>query len=69
MPTSLDLPLIDTVLVEVTNPGQPFGLCGVGEVRIVQTAGRHRQRHQSRRWSAHAAAEPGWAIAWPQAPH
>ena len=35
MPTSLDLPMIDTVLVEVTNPGHPFGLRGVGDVPIV----------------------------------
>lgn len=28
-------PLIDTVLVEVTNPGHPFGLRGVGELPIV----------------------------------
>jgi xanthine dehydrogenase molybdenum-binding subunit len=35
MPTSLDLPMIDTVLVEVANPGHPFGLRGVGEVPIV----------------------------------
>jgi xanthine dehydrogenase molybdenum-binding subunit len=27
--------MIDTVLVEVTNPGHPFGLRGVGEVPIV----------------------------------
>ena len=35
MPTSLDLPMIDTVLVEVANPGHPFGVRGVGEVPIV----------------------------------
>ncbi len=35
MPTSLDLPLIDTVIVEVPNPGHPFGVRGVGEVPIV----------------------------------
>ena len=35
MPTSLDLPMIDTVLVEVPNPGHPFGVRGVGEVPIV----------------------------------
>jgi len=35
MPTSLDLPMIDTVLVEVPFPGHPFGLRGVGEVSIV----------------------------------
>jgi CO/xanthine dehydrogenase Mo-binding subunit len=35
MPTSLDLPMIDTVLVEVSNPGHPYGVRGVGEVPIV----------------------------------
>ena len=34
MPTSLDLPMIDTVIVEVANPGHPFGVRGVGEVSI-----------------------------------
>ncbi len=35
MPTSLDMPMIDTVIVEVANPGHPFGVRGVGEVCIV----------------------------------
>lgn len=35
MPTTLDLPMIDTVIVEVPNPGHPFGVRGVGEVSIV----------------------------------
>ena len=35
MPTSLDLPMIDTVIVEVPNPGHPFGVRGVGEVSII----------------------------------
>jgi xanthine dehydrogenase molybdenum-binding subunit len=35
MPTALDLPLIETVIVEVPNPGHPFGVRGVGEVPIV----------------------------------
>jgi CO/xanthine dehydrogenase Mo-binding subunit len=35
MPTALDLPMIDTILVEVFNPGHPFGVRGVGEVPIV----------------------------------
>jgi CO/xanthine dehydrogenase Mo-binding subunit len=26
MPTSLDLPMIDTVIVEVANPGHPYGV-------------------------------------------
>jgi len=35
MPTAFDLPMIDTVIVEVHNPGHPFGVRGVGEVPIV----------------------------------
>jgi xanthine dehydrogenase molybdenum-binding subunit len=35
MPTSLDLPMIDAVIIEVPNPGHPFGVRGVGEVPIV----------------------------------
>lgn len=35
MPVALDLPMIDTILVEVANPGHPFGVRGVGEVCIV----------------------------------
>jgi xanthine dehydrogenase molybdenum-binding subunit len=35
MPTTLDLPMIDTVIVEVANSGHPFGVRGVGEVPIV----------------------------------
>ena len=39
MPTSLDLPMIDTVIVEVGNPGHPFGVRGVGEVSLVPPMG------------------------------
>ncbi|HEU0020170.1 MAG TPA: xanthine dehydrogenase family protein molybdopterin-binding subunit, partial [Dehalococcoidia bacterium] len=35
MPISLDLPMIETIIVEVANPGHPFGVRGVGEVPIV----------------------------------
>ncbi len=35
MPTSLDIPMIDTVIVEVANPGHPFGVRGVGEANII----------------------------------
>jgi len=35
MPVALDLPMIDTILVEVPNPGHPYGVRGVGEVPIV----------------------------------
>ncbi len=35
MPTCLDLPMIDAVIVEVPNPGHPYGVRGVGEVPIV----------------------------------
>lgn len=34
MPTSLDLPMIDCLIVEVPNPDHPFGVRGVGEVPI-----------------------------------
>jgi CO/xanthine dehydrogenase Mo-binding subunit len=35
MPTTLDVPMIDTVIVEVPNPRHPFGVRGVGEVPII----------------------------------
>ncbi|MGR8920415.1 MAG: xanthine dehydrogenase family protein molybdopterin-binding subunit [Gammaproteobacteria bacterium] len=35
VPVASDLPMIDTVLVEVPNPGHPYGVRGVGEVPIV----------------------------------
>jgi len=39
MPVCSDLPMIDTVLVEVPNPGHPYGVRGVGEVPIVPPLG------------------------------
>ena len=35
MPVASDLPMIDTVIVEVPNPGHPYGVRGVGEMPIV----------------------------------
>ena len=35
MPTSLDLPMIETVITEVPNPRHPYGLRGVGEAPII----------------------------------
>ena len=35
MPTALDLPMIDTVIVEKENPSHPYGVRGVGEVPLV----------------------------------
>ncbi len=35
MPTSLDVPMIDTIIVEVPNPKHPFGVRGAGETPIV----------------------------------
>jgi xanthine dehydrogenase molybdenum-binding subunit len=35
MPTTVDLPMIDTVFIEVPNPHRPFGIRGVGESPIV----------------------------------
>ncbi len=34
MPTTLDLPMIDTCIVEVANPGHPYGVRGVGEANL-----------------------------------
>ena len=38
MPTALDLPMIETHIVEVPNPGHPYGVRGVGEVPIIPPA-------------------------------
>ena len=35
MPVASDLPMIDTVLIEVPNPDHPYGVRGVGETPIV----------------------------------
>jgi CO/xanthine dehydrogenase Mo-binding subunit len=35
MPTALDVPLIETIIVEVFNPEHPYGVRGVGETPIV----------------------------------
>ncbi len=35
LPVASDLPMIDTVIVEVANPGHPYGVRGVGETSIV----------------------------------
>ena len=39
MPTCLDLPMIDAVIVEVPNPAHPYGVRGVGETGIVPPLG------------------------------
>ena len=35
MPTSLDLPMLETIIVECHNQNHPYGVRGVGEVAIV----------------------------------
>jgi len=35
IPVCSDVPMIDTVIVEVPNPGHPYGVRGVGETSIV----------------------------------
>ena len=35
MPVASDMPMIDTVVVEVPNPTHPYGVRGVGETPIV----------------------------------
>ncbi len=34
IPTALDLPMIETIIVEVPNPSHPYGVRGVGEANI-----------------------------------
>ncbi|MGH7347865.1 MAG: xanthine dehydrogenase family protein molybdopterin-binding subunit, partial [Candidatus Rokuibacteriota bacterium] len=39
VPVASDLPMIDTVIVEVANPKHPYGVRGVGETPIVPPLG------------------------------
>ena len=39
MPTTLDVPNLETVMVEFPNPGHPYGVRGVGELPIVPPLG------------------------------
>ena len=48
MPVCSDLPMLDTVMVEVPNPKHPQGVKGVGEVPLVPVDGRGRQRRAQR---------------------
>ena len=52
MPTALDLPMIETVIVEVPNPRHPYGLRGVGEAPIIPPLAAFAQRRLSRCWRA-----------------
>ena len=55
VPVASDLPMIDTVIVEVPNPGHPYGVRGVGETGIapplpaianaIEDATGHRMTH------------------------
>ena len=51
MPTSLDLPNIETVIVEVPNPIHPFGVRGVGEVPIAPPLPTVANAIHDRRWN------------------
>ena len=67
MPVASDLPMIETILVEVPNPTHPYGVRGVGEVPIVPPTAavgnaivaRHRHPHDR---PADVAAEACEAI-------
>ena len=56
MPTSLDVPMIETVMVEVPNPRHPFGLRGVGEAPLISTPAGHRHRRFQRHRRPHQQA-------------
>ena len=63
MPTTLDLPMIDTVLVEVPNPGHPYGVRGVGEVPIA-AGGSDCQCHlqATGKRMTHSPMAPGYVL-------
>ena len=64
MPVASDLPMIDTVIVEVPNPAHPYGVRGVGETPIVPPLAARRQRHRRRdRRAHHRAADVAAAAA------
>ena len=58
MPTCLDVPMIETIIVEVPNPAHPYGVRGVGETPIVAAARHDRQRHPPRHRRADAPSCP-----------
>jgi xanthine dehydrogenase molybdenum-binding subunit len=35
MPVCLDLPMLDTVIVEVANPNHPYGVRGAGKTSVI----------------------------------
>ncbi len=48
IPTTLDVPVIETILVEVPNPDHPYGVRGVGEVPIIPPLGAlHNAIHRA----------------------
>ena len=49
VPVASDLPMIDTVIVEVPNPGHPYGVRGVRRDLDRAAASCRRQRHRRRR--------------------
>ena len=67
MPVASDLPMIDTVIVEVPNPRHPYGVRGVGETPIVPpmaaiaNAIAQRHRHPLHRAADVAAQGAGGA--------
>jgi hypothetical protein len=49
-PVCLDLPMLDTVIVEVPNPNHPYGGRGVGETSVIPPSRRHHQCRVPRHW-------------------
>ena len=65
MPVASDLPMIDTVIVEVPNPGHPYGVRGVGETPIIPPLADRGQRGEPRHRQApgrhpHVATRASW---------
>jgi len=58
------MPMIDTVLVEVPNPGHPYGVRGVGEVPIVPpvAALANAIYHATGKRMTHSPMSPGFVL-------
>ena len=67
MPVASDMPMIDTIIVEIPNPKHPYGVRGVGETPIipplaaVANAVAHATGHPLREPADVAAQDPGGA--------
>ena len=56
MPTMMDMPRVECILIEKPSVNGPYGARGVGEPPCIRTTGGHRQRHRRGLGGARALA-------------